>query len=192
METRDKKVVDFINTVELCNRDHIKELFFKEVHPNICMRRLKKLSEDEYINRIKHDGNTFIYYSDKKPSKRLINHDMHITYFIVEMLKNNYEILDFKKSFVLGPIITDAYIKYKDQEGKVRHCVLEIQLSNRVEDCINKYKNFRNIILEYQKEWTTIPRIICITDMPQRIELRGLKVLYNSTNLENINEILRG
>ena len=89
MQARDKNIINFINMVEICNRSHIKELFFPDVHQNICMRRLKKLSDDEYINRMKYDGNTFIYYSDKKPSKRIINHDLYITSLVVNMIKNN-------------------------------------------------------------------------------------------------------
>ena len=190
MQTRDKNVIDFINMVEICNRGHVKELFFPDVHQNICMRRLKKLSDDEYINRMKYDGNTFIYYADKKPSKRIINHDLHITSLVVNMLKNDFEILEFKKSFVLGPIISDAYIKYKDQEGKVKHLVLEVQLSNKVEDCVLKYKNFKNIILDNNVNWDSIPRLLVITDMPQRIELRGIKVLYDDTTMSNIKNII--
>lgn len=192
MEVRDKKVVDFINTFELCKREHIKELYFPEVHQNICMRRLKKLAEDGHIERVKMEGNIFVYYVGKKPSKRLLSHDMYITDLIVKMIKAGYEILEFKKSFVIGNIISDAYIRYKDQEGKIRHCVLEIQLSNKVEDCINKYKDFKSIILDNRKDWNSIPRIICITDMKQRVELRGLKVLYDTTDMNNLNEILGG
>lgn len=192
MEARDKKVVDFINTFELCKREHIKELYFEEVHQNICMRRLKKLAEDGHIERTKMEGNIFVYYVGKKPSKRLLTHDMYITDLVVKMIKAGYEILEFKKSFVIGNIISDAYIRYKDQEEKIRHCVLEIQLSNKVEDCINKYKDFKNIILDNRKDWNSIPRIICITDMKQRVELRGLKVLYDTTDMNNLNEILGG
>lgn len=190
MESRDKQVIDFVNMVGIANREQIKEVFFPEVHSNICMRRLKKIAEDEHINRFKYDGNVFIYYSDKKPSKRLIRHDLYITDFIVKMIKAGYEIIDFRKSFVIGQIISDAYVRYKDHEGKQKHLVLEIQLSNKVEDCILKYKDFKNIILDNQKSWTSIPRIICVTDMVQRVELKGIKVMYSTTEMENIKDIL--
>lgn len=192
MTDRDKAIVQFINEYELCTKEHIKELFFPECHANVCMRRLKKLAEDELINRFKHNGNVFIYYASKKPSKRLINHDMYITDFVVKMLKQGYEILEFKKSFCIGNIISDAYIRYKDQEGTTRHLVLEVQLHNKVEDCINKYADFKNIILDNRKDWNSIPRIICITDMKDRIQLKGLKVLYDNTEMNNLDEILRG
>ena len=192
MTDRDKAIVQFINEYELCTKEHIKELFFPECHANVCMRRLKKLAEDELINRFKYNGNVFIYYASKKPSKRLINHDMCITDFVVKMIKQGYEIIEFKKSFMIGNIISDSYIRYKDQEGTTRHLVLEIQLHNKVEDCILKYTDFKNIILDNRKDWNSIPRIICITDMKDRIELKGLKVLYDSTEMNNINELLRG
>ena len=120
----------------------------------------------------------------------MINHDLYITDFIVEMLKNGFEILEFKKSFVIGSIISDAYVRYKDQEGKIRHCVLEIQLSNKVSDCVDKYKDFKNIILDNRIDWGSIPRVIVITDMTQRIELRGIKVLYDTTEMKNVSKIL--
>ena len=192
MTDRDKAIVQFINEYELCTKEHIKELFFPECHANVCMRRLKKLAEDELINRFKYNGNVFIYYASKKPSKRLINHDMYITDFIVKMIKQGYEIIEFKKSFTIGNIISDAYIRYKDQEGTTRHLVLEVQLHNKVEDCILKYTDFKNIILDNRKEWNSIPRIICITDMKDRIQLKGLKVLYDSTEMNNLDEVLRG
>ena len=192
MTDRDKAIVQFINEYELCTKEHIKELFFPECHANVCMRRLKKLAEDELINRFKYNGNVFVYYASKKPSKRLINHDMYITDFIVKMIKQGYEIIEFKKSFTIGNIISDAYIRYKDQEGTTRHLVLEIQLHNKVEDCILKYTDFKNIILDNRKEWNSIPRIICITDMKDRIQLKGLKVLYDSTEMNNLDEVLRG
>ena len=192
MTDRDLAVVNFINQFELCNKEHIKEVFFPDCHANVCMRRLKKLAEEELINRIKHNGNVFIYYANKKPSKRLLTHDMYITDFVVKMLKQGYEIIEFKKNFIIGNIISDAYIRYKDPEGTTRHLVLEIQLHNKVDDCINKYSDFKNIILDNRKDFNSIPRIICITDMKDRIQLRGLKVFYDNTNLENIHEVLRG
>lgn len=192
MTDRDKAIVQFINEYELCTKEHIKELFFSECHANVCMRRLKKLAEDELINRFKYNGNVFIYYANKKPSKRLITHDMYITDFVVKMLLEGYEIIEFKKSFTIGNIISDAYIRYKDQDETTRHLVLEIQLHNKVEDCILKYTDFKNIILDNRKDWNSIPRIICITDMKDRIQLKGLKVLYDNTEMNNLDEILRG
>ena len=110
--------------------------------------------------------------------------------FIERLIKNGFEILEFKKSFVIGPIISDAYIRYKDPEGKIRHCVLEVQLSNKVSDCVDKYKDFKRIILDNRNDWGSIPRVVVITDMTQRIELIGIKVLYDTTEMKNVSKIL--
>ena len=67
-----------------------------------------------------------------------------------------------------------------------------LQLHNKVEDCILKYTDFKNIILDNRKDWNSIPRIICITDMKDRIQLKGLKVLYDNTEMNNLDEVLRG
>ena len=202
MEKRDLEVINFINMIGICESSHVKDIYFPEVHKNICMRRLKKLADNEYINRVKMEGNIFVYYSEKKPSKRLLEHDMRITDFVVKMITEGYEILEFNRNLVVGSkpgtsnvvtngsIMPDAYIKYKCKDGVVRHLVLEIQLSNTVSSCISKYKNFKNIILDSDLKWNSIPRIICITDMKDRIELKGLKVLYDTTDMLNINELL--
>ena len=52
------------------------------------------------------------------------------------------------------------------------------------------YKNFKNIILDSNINWDSIPRLLVITDMPQRIELRGIKVLYDDTTMSNIKNII--
>lgn len=190
MQERDRNVLNFINLVGVVNRDQIKKLFFQEVNQNVCMRRLKYLAENEFVQRFKYEGNTFIYYVDKKPSKRLINHDLHITDFVINMIENGFEIIELKKPFIIGDIMSDAYIKYSDTEGRIKHLVLEVQLSNKVEDCVLKYKEFKNYILENKKGWKTIPRIIVITDMKERVELNGYKVLYDDTKMENIKNLI--
>lgn len=192
MQARDKNIIDFINLAELATREQLQKLFFQGVHQNVPMRRLKKLAEDEYIQRHKYEANTWIYMpcDAKKISKRILHHDLYITDFLVKLLNNDFEIIEFKKSWVIGPIISDAYIRYKNKEGKIKHCVLEIQLSNKVEDCVNKYSDFKNIILENRRDFETIPRIVVITDMKQRIELRGIKVLYDDTTMSNIINLL--
>ena len=102
MELRDKNVMEFIANYNLATKEQIKRLFFPHTHNNVPMRRLKKLAENEYIKRVKMDGNKWIYYSDKKPSKRLLDHDLLITDLVVEMILNGYEIIDFRKSLVIG------------------------------------------------------------------------------------------
>lgn len=192
MQERDKNIIDFINLAELATREQLQKIFFQGVHSNVPMRRLKKLAEDEYIQRHKYEANTWIYmpYDSKKISKRILHHDLYITDFLVKLFNNDFDIIEFKKNWVIGPIISDAYIRYKNKDGKIKHCVLEIQLSNKVDDCVNKYSDFKNIILENRIDFETIPKVVVITDMKQRINLKGIKVLYDDTTMNNIINLL--
>lgn len=190
MELRDKKVMEFIATYKLANKEQIKKVFFPNTHANVPMRRLKKLAEDGYVNRVKLDGNKWIYYSDKKPSKRLLEHDLKITDLVAMMILNGYEIIDFRKSLVIDNIICDAYIKYRDFDGYVKHFVLEVQLSNSIRDCVEKYKNFKSTILNSNVRLESVPSILVVTDLKQKVKLSGYKVMYLNTNFDNIKEVL--
>ena len=84
-----------------------------------------------------------------------------------------------------------AYIKYKDSDNKVRSIFLEVQLSNKVSDCVSKYGNIKNIILEERKDWQVIPRLIVITDLQHNNEqLKNIKIKYDTTEMNNLREIL--
>lgn len=190
LNERDLKVIEFINMVELCNRKQIKDLFFKDTHENICMRRLTKLYELGYFERVKLNGNQWFYYTNKKPSARLLNHDLLITEVVTNMMINNVEIIEYQKSFMIGNIISDAYIRYKIND-KVKHLVLEVQLSNKIKDCVMKYENFKELIIENNlRSLGTVPKILVVSDLKDKIELRKYKVKYCSTNLNDLMEVL--
>ena len=61
---------------------------------------------------------------------------------------------------------------------------------NKVEDCVLKYKGFKNIILDADLRWDTIPRILVITDMKQLVELKGMNVVYDNTNIKNLKNLI--
>ena len=101
------------------------------------------------------------------------------------------EVVEVETSLKIGNVIADGYIKYKTCEGKTRHLFLEVQLSNKVSDCVDKYKNIKSAILEEKPNWQTIPRLIVITDLEHNEEqLKGMKVLYDDTDMNNIRELL--
>ena len=101
------------------------------------------------------------------------------------------DVLEVNTHYVLGDIIADGYIKYRDSEGKIRRLLLEVQLSNKVGDCINKYNDIKRIILDNRPDWQTIPRLIVITDLEHNNEqLKHMKVKYDTTDMENLRELL--
>ena len=192
--TRDKNIIELIEKVGVITREQVQRVLFKNVHQNIPMRRLSYLSENKLIKRayyqIEEHKNVYVYYLGKKPSKRNIRHEITVTEFITNVMAIT-DVLEVNTHYVLGDIIADGYIKYRDSEGKIRRLLLEVQLSNKVGDCINKYKDNKRIILDNRQDWQTIPRLIVITDLEHNNEqLKHMKVKYDTTDMENLRELL--
>ena len=191
---RDKKIIDLINQVGVITREQVQRVLFKNTHMNVPMRRLSHLAENKLIRRdfyqVDAHKNAYVYYLGKKPSKRNIRHEIMVSEFITKVM-TMCDVLDVKTHYVIGDIIADAYIKYKDSEGKVRRLFLEVQLSNKVNDCVSKYQNIKNIILEEKPRWSVIPRLIVITDLKHNNEqLKGMRIKYDTAEMNNLREIL--
>lgn len=189
MQERDLKILEFMTVCRVCTRRQVQELLFPNVHENIPLRRLKKLSDEGYINRemfnIEGTKNMYVYYLDKRPKKRLIAHDLYITDFLVKLIKNNYEIVEFKKSQPIGNIIPDAYVKIK-KENKVKRILLEVQISPN--DCLKKYKEIKNIILE-NTDWPVMPILYVVNNQCLDKKLKDIKVIYDNCKIEKVGDI---
>ena len=46
MQERDLKILEFMTVCRVCTRRQVQELLFPNVHENIPLRRLKKLSDE--------------------------------------------------------------------------------------------------------------------------------------------------
>ena len=189
MQERDLKILEFMTVCRVCTRRQVQELLFPNVHENIPLRRLKKLSDEGYINRemlnIEGTKNMYVYYLDKRPKKRLIAHDLYITDFLVKLIKNGYEILEFKKSQPIGNIIPDAYVKIK-KENKVKRILLEVQISPN--DCLKKYKEIKDIILE-NTDWPVMPILYVVNNQNLDKKLKNIKVIYDNCKIEKVGEL---
>lgn len=194
MTDRDKKIIELVSQCGVITREQVQRVLFKDTHINVPLRRLKVLVDNKEIKRdyynIGGHRNVFVYYQGKKPSKRLITHNLLITDFITKVM-SICEVVEVETSFKLGNVIADGYIKYKTYEGKTRHLFLEVQLSNKVSDSVEKYKGIKSAILEEKPNWQTIPRLVVITDLEHNEEqLKGMKVKYDNTDMNNIRELL--
>lgn len=194
MTDRDKKIVELVSQCGVITREQVQRVLFKDTHINVPLRRLKVLVDNKEIKRdyynIGGHRNVFVYYLGKKPSKRLITHNLLITDFITKVMSIT-EVVEVETSLKIGNVIADGYIKYKTCEGKTRHLFLEVQLSNKVSYCIEKYKNIKSAILEEKPNWQTIPRLIVITDLEHNEEqLKGITVKYDNTEMNNLRELL--
>ena len=189
MQERDLKVLEFLTMCRICTRKQVQELLFSNVHENIPLRRLKKLVDEGYIKRkmfnVEGTKNMYVYFLDKQPKKKLITHDLYITDFLVKLIKNGYEILEFKKSPKIGNIIPDAYIKIK-KENKVKRILLEVQISPN--DCLTKYKEIKDIIIENTK-WPVMPTLYIINNQGLNKKLKNIKVIYDNCKIEKVGDL---
>ena len=191
---RDKKTIELIEKIGPLTREQIQRVLFKNVHLNVPNRRLTLLTDNKLIKRayyqLEQHKNVYVYYSNKKPSKRNIKHEIMVSEFITNVMAI-CEVLEVETHYTIGNIISDAYMRYKDSEGKVRSLFLEVQLSNKVNDCISKYKDIKNIILDERKDWQTIPRLIVITDLEHNNEqMKNIRIKYDTTEMNNLRDLL--
>ena len=190
MQERDLKVLEFLTVSRICTRKQIQELLFPNVHENVPLRRLKKLVDEGYINRkmfnIEGTNNMYVYFLDKQPKKKLITHDLYITDFLVKLIKDNYEILEFKKSPQIGKIIPDAYIKIK-KNNKIKRILLEVQISPN--DCLTKYKEIKDIIIE-NTDWPVMPTLYVINNQGLNKKLKNIKVIYDNCKIEKVGDLI--
>ncbi len=190
MQERDLKILSFLTMCRICTRKQVQELLFPDVHENIPLRRLKKLSDEGYINRkmfnVEGTKNMYVYYLDKQPKKKLITHDLYITDFLVKLIKNKYEILDFKKNPQIGNIIPDAYLKIRKNK-RIKRILLEVQISPN--DCLSKYKEIKEIIIE-NTDWPVMPTLYVINNQGLNKRMKDIKVIYDSIKIEKVGDII--
>ena len=169
-------------------------MLFKDVHMNICLRRLKVLTENKDIKRayfqLERHKNVYVYYLDKKPSKRNIIHNLSISEFLTDVMLIA-DIKHIETNYKIGNIIADAYIRYQSINGIDKRLFLEVQRSNKVEDCVQKYRNIKDIILEEKPRWNTMPRLIVLTDLEHNNEqLKSMKVYYDNLKAKNTRALI--
>jgi predicted transcriptional regulator len=190
MTNRDMEILGFLTLSRMCTRKQVQELLFENKHQNVPLRRLKKLADDGYVNRkmfkIENTRSVYVYYLDKKPSKKLVEHDLYITDFLVKLIKNNYEIIEFKRNFSLGNIISDGYIKVK-KNNRIKRILLEVQLSPH--DCISKYYNFKENVIN-NTNWEVMPLLYVINNQGLDKKLIDMKVIYDNVKIEKVGEII--
>lgn len=192
MEDRDMKVLEFVSLVRVCTREQVQQMFFKDVHQNVAMRRLKYLADADYIRRDTYNldknkrRNAYVYYMDRKPGKKIIKHDLIVTDVIVKFIEEGYEIIEFERSCKIGNIIPDALIKVK-KNGRVKRIILEVQISPN--DCLSKYHNFREVIIE-NTNWQVMPVLYVVNNQNLKKKLNDIKVVYDNLNLEKVSDFI--
>lgn len=182
MQERDMKILEFMTQVRYSTNENIQDVFFQGLNHNVCYRRLNYLIDCKLIKRKYYrymNKNIYVYYLDKKPSKRLLQHELLVTQFLVSLIKQGYELLSFEKTPRVADIIPDGTISFKSGD-KVRQLFLEVQLSSN--DCIKKYRNIKRKV-NYELPST----LYIITDKEIKYTpLREINILIDDLNMSKL------
>lgn len=194
MTDRDRMILEMLKSCKLLTREQIQKVLFKNVHTNICLRRLKTLADNKEIKRsyfnLGGNKNVYVYYLDKKPAKRNLLHDLAVSEFLTDMMLVS-DVKHIEVNYKIGNVIADAYIRYTGSTGVNKRLFLEVQKSNKVEDCVLKYRGMRNVVVNEKPCWNTMPRLIVLTDLEHsNKQLKDMKVYYDSLKSKNIRKII--
>lgn len=194
MTDRDRMIIELLKSCKLLTREQIQKVLFRNVHTNICLRRLKILADNKEIKRsyfnLSENKNVYVYYLDKKPAKRNLIHDLAVSEFITDMMLIS-DIKYVEVNYKIGNVIADAYIRYSGKTGGNKRLFLEVQRSNKVDDCVVKYKGIKDVIIDEKPGWNVMPRLIVLTDLEHsNRQLKDMRVYYDSLRTKNIREII--
>lgn len=188
MTDRELLILDYLSKVRLSTTKQLQDVFFKGLHHSVSYRILKGLIDAGLIKRKyyrSNNKNVHVYYLDKAPSKRNIDHDLLITEFYVELIRNQYEIISYEKNPMLSEIIPDAEIWFR-KNNKTFSLFLEVQMSQH--DCIKKYYNLSSKV---KRELPTT--LYIISDKKTDIQkLRDFNVVIDTLKMKKINDTFKG
>lgn len=184
MRERDMKILQFLTDIRIATNEDIQQAFFKGLNPTVCYRRLNYLVECKLIKRtyfnVGKNKNIYVYYLDKKPSKKVLTHDLLVTKFVVNLISEGHEILELYKTPSIANIRPDAIIKFKSPSNQVKYIFLEVQLSDH--DCVSKYFNIK------RKVNCEIPSVLYIVTNHEikNTKLKDLKVVVDDLTFKKV------
>lgn len=202
MITRDREIYDFIELVGICTAKQIKQIFLPNTDISQTYKRLKHLVDKGFIKCYKIGLNNY-YYTNKRTSKKMLEHDLKTTEIVGYLKSNGANIIDFKRNKIIGRtlkdfIFADGYIVYKIKLGDKtfkRHILIEVQRSiqfkpnpnyGHLYSCVNKYNHssVKDGLIELNREYgfKKSPPLIVVTDIrdttTQLFTTKLLKVPY--------------
>lgn len=184
MTERDLKVLQFLTSTRIASTRQIQDSFFPGLNPSISYDRLKYLADNKFLKRnfyrIESNRNSYVYYLDKKPSKKTIRHDLLITQFYVELKKLNFEILSFEKTPIYKGFRPDAIVEFKTGKNQVKKVFVEIQLSQH-----SVYEKYYNI---NPNNDDAIPKYLwVVTDKQQQEhQIRNLRIIVDDLQMNKL------
>ena len=186
---RKDEVLGLLSIVKLFTRRQVQELYFKDTSERYCNKFLSDLVESKLIKRkyfnISDNTNSYVYYTGKCVSKRIIKHELLISTCIVQLIKR-YSIKEIIKSPNINGVIPDALITIRTG-SKLLYVLLEVQLSPN--DIFTKYLNFYSKFKEISEDK---PILYVTTNINLDIKkLRDVKLVIDDLNMNKVKELIR-
>ena len=184
MTERDLKVLQFLTSTRIASTRQIQDSFFPGLNPSISYDRLKYLADNKFLKRnfyrIEPNRNSYVYYLDKKPSKKTLRHELLITQFYVELKKLNFEILSFEKNIIYKGFRPDAIVEFKTDKQQVKKVFLEVQLSKH-----SVYEKYYNINPNAAAD---VPGYLwVVTDQEQQQhQIRNLRIIVDDLKMTKL------
>lgn len=143
---RDIEILSFIKEFKCVNSDIIAQLFFSDANNKVMLanRRLKKLVEIKKLNRSKRTDilEPYLYYKGSKPSN--YKHSLLIAQAYAD-IKAKYEIVKYKREYEIKykdtTLRADLMVIAKDNKGKLRAFIIEVQNAKQYRDKWSEYIN---------------------------------------------------
>ena len=181
MTDRDLKILELLTTVRYATTKQIKDTIFANVSPSICYKRLSYLVNNKMIYRkyfnLGKNTNCYVYYLDKAPRKKNLEHELLVSQFIVELTKSDISILEVNKSPIYKGIKPDLIARIRTKAGRNRVVFLEVQLSKH--DCVSKYFNL------YEGDTPAILYIVTDNKIEPK-QIRGMRVVIDNTSFKKL------
>lgn len=191
---RDRKIINFIDSVNYASISNIASLFFSEskFSYDLARKRLNKIKNmGEYIKSIQNlETNELIYIPYNSNRKRVSIHDITVINYACKLYELGCEVKEIIIQPIFGNIIPDAYIRFVYDDYQYQQLV-EVQIRHNKPD-FEKYKSVdvMNKILEKTEE--TIPTLVLIQDTNIKYEDDELNmdIVQIQTNLRDASKAL--
>lgn len=176
---RDEKIKQFLEEVGVADTKTLSTLFFPNTTIRNCQKRLKQLTDNNYIKVYRENMLSQNVYFVKKPKN--IPHKIKFSQLLAELKIQNIEVLKYKCPFAIGTVIADGLIVVKKEDVKIYFVEAERTKTLNIKKYLELYYS-----RSYKEKFPVMPSILVITDktVPKSDELHIVKCNWN---LENFN-----
>lgn len=191
MNDKTIKIINFINTVQFCTREQVQQVYFKNTSIRYCNKYLSNLVDNKMLKRkyynLGFNSNPYVYYTDKRPNKRILTHDLLVTDAIIGFM-SSFSIKEITKSPVISDVVPDAILVVRTGYS-LQPILIEVQLSKH--DCFSKYYDFSQKFKKYSNlDQKPILYVVTNLDIDSK-KLLDVNVVVDDLSMSKIRGILK-